>query len=272
MEFKEEFLKKCHSSPDIEIHKVPESVKQALTFLRTLPSEFEEKYMLNSHYEKLFRLDKCAGQIVYWDEIDKRIVYLWKTMGFRGLALLESFVSCVNSENYYAAMLVLRTLLENSSLLHSYLVKIKPIYENWVKQDVMGKIIRKEISNIVVSRELEDSLIKYSHGTTLKDLIKNRPKWALGSVGKNIRETSKESGFEDLYDYYSLLCQFAHPSIGSNLIFYKTGRISDNMEVHDFSRNQNVVFFLKASAYPLNLSCKIIMEDVKELDEIRFMG
>src|SRR5271157_6119191 len=271
MKFKDEFLKKCHSSTDIEIHKVPESVEQTLRFLRTLPSEFEEKYMLNSHYEKLLRVDKCASQIVYWEEMDKRIAYLWKTMGFRGLALLESFVSCVNSENYYVALLVLRALLENSSLLHSYQLKIKPIYENWAKQDAMGKIIRKEISSLVVSADLEDFLIKYSHGTTLRELIKNRPKWALGSVGKTIKEVSKESGFEDLYYYYSLLCQFAHPSIGSNLIFYKTGKISDSTEVYHFSRKQSVALFLETSAYPLNLSCRFMMEDVKELGEIRFM-
>lgn len=270
MEFREEFVRKCHSSTNAEIRRVPESVEQALSFLRTLPSEFVEEYMSNAYFERLLKVDQCVGQIVYWEEIDKRIAYLWKTMGFRGLALLENIVSCVNSENYYAAILVLRTLLENSSLLHYYLQKIKPAYERLAKQDLMGRIIRKEIEGLVVFPELEDLLIGYSHGTTLKELIKKKPKWALESVGKNIKEASKESGFEDLYESYSLLCQFAHPSIGANLIFYRTGKISGNTEVYHFSRNQNVALFLRASAYPLNLSCKIMMEDVKEMIEIRF--
>lgn len=270
MEFKEAFVKKCHISQNAEIQKVPDSIDQSIIFLRTLPCEFDESYMAMTHFDKMIKTDKSTSQIIYWEEMELRVAYLWKTMGFRGLALLESFVSSTNSENYYAAIIILRSLLENSALLHFYFIKIKPFYEDWSKNDVMGRILRKETDKFFVFGELEDLLIKYSHGTTLRELTKQKPEWAIESIGKTIKSISTEAGFEKIYDSYSLLCQVAHPSIGSNMIFGKGVDMSNKYHTYVFSRNQNIAFFLGTIAYPLNLSCKIMTEDIREMANIRF--
>jgi len=65
MEFKEEFLRKCHSSTDIEIHEVPESVEQSLTFLRTL--ENGPRFLIPDMGKRNRRMFFIAAHFYYTD-------------------------------------------------------------------------------------------------------------------------------------------------------------------------------------------------------------
>ena len=245
VQFQEEFLRLCAASNNEVIVKLPDTISHAIDYLKSLPLEIDEKYMQNKHFEKLLRVDQTAAMIVYWEEIDERIKYLWKSIGLRGNSLLENVVSCVNSKNYYPAAISTRALLENCAYLHFCLMKILPMYTKWTNQDVFGHIIRKEVKRLVISGELENLLILFSHGTTLRVLTSNHPKWKQEGISKYIKSLSEEKGYEDINDYYSLLCQIAHPSIGSNLIFLTKGYFSGNYEVYHFRKDQNAKFFLE---------------------------
>ena len=270
MKWEQKFLKTCESSSDKEIRSLPALLQQTYEYLSSLPTEINEEYMLAKKFERLMKEDYATGIIVYWKEIDERIKFLWQSIGFKGLSLLEDIVACVNSENYYPALVLARALLENVAVLHYYLYKIKIAYSKVIETDVIGKVIRKEIKALVVSEELENLLIKYSHGTTLKKLIKIQEKWKQTRISKYINFLSENKKYTKASDYYSFLCQIAHPSFGSTWVFHKKSYIVDEKEIHKFSNKQNLNFFLEVSSYPLIISCKILKDEIEQLRNIMF--
>jgi len=246
-------------------------LQQTLRFLSSLPKEFCEEYMKKEIFDRLYKEDYSTGVIVYWQEIDERIKFLWQTTGLKALSLLKDIVTCINSKNYFPALISTRALLENVAVLHFCLCKIDIAYAKIVKTDILGKIERKEISGVVVSKELEDLLIKYSHGTTLKELIKIQDKWKQTRISKYVKFLSRDENFRKASDYYSLLCQVAHPSFGSIQIFYYGGNVVNGKEIHCFGTKQSLDFFLKIASYPLNISCEILADEIPKLRNIKFI-
>jgi hypothetical protein len=55
------------------------------------------------------------------------------------------------------------------------------------------------------------------------------------------------------------------------MIFYNICDRDNEKEMHYFSNQQNLNFFLEVSAYPLNISCQILKEGIKVLQQIRFV-
>jgi len=164
-----------------------------------------------------------------------------------------------------------RALLENVAVLHFCFCKINIAYTRVMKTDIIGKIVRKEISGVVVSEELENLLIKYSHGTTLKELIKIQEKWKQTRISEYIRFVSRDKNYRKASRYYSLLCQVAHPSFGSTWVFYYGGEVVNGKELHYFGTKQSLNFFLAIASYPLNISCKILIDEIPKLGDIKFM-
>lgn len=270
--WEQEFLKTCKSSSDKNITSLPHLLQQTLEFLSSLPGEIRLEFTQTEQFKKLFKMDKCTGMIIYWEEIDERIRFLWQSMGLKGLSLMDNIVACVNSKNYFPALISTRALLENVSLLHYCLFKIEAVHNEITKSDIIGKIIRREINSVVLSSELEDLLIRYSHGTTLKELIEIQNKWKQERISKYIRFLSKNKSYAKTSEYYSFLCQIAHPSFGSNWAFHFRSYLAGKKEIHDFSKKQDLEFFLKVSAYPLNVSCEMLKNDIEQLRKIKFVS
>jgi len=93
--------------------------------------------------------------------------------GFKG-SLLKNVAVCISSKNYFLALVSTRALLENVAIFHYYLWKIVSTYNEMMKNEVVRKIIKREITGIFISFELENLLIKYTHGTRLKEILKVR--------------------------------------------------------------------------------------------------
>lgn len=265
------FLENCKLQSSSEVRNLPGLLQQTLRFLSSFPKEFREEYMRSKLFERLLREDYRTGVIVYWQEIDERIKFLWHSTSLKALSLLEDIANCINSKNYFPALISTRALLENVAVLHFYFDKIKIVNAKVVKADIIGKIVRKEINGMAVSEELEDLLIKYSHGTTLKDLLKIREKWKQTRISKYIKFLSKEKQYRKTSDYYSFLCQVAHPNFGSTWVFYYGGGFDNGREIHHFGTKQNLDFFLLLASYPLNISCKILIDEIPKLQGIKFV-
>lgn len=265
------FLKNCKVDSNNEIRDLPELLQQTLNFLSSQPKEFCEEYMQAKLFDRLLKEDYSTGVIVYWQEIDERIKFLWNTTVLKALSLLKDIVACINSKNYFPAIISTRALLENAAVLHFCLSKINIAHAKLMNTDLIGKIVRKELSGVVVSRELEDLLIKYSHGTTLKELIKIQKKWKATRISEYIKFLSRDKNYGKASEYYSLLCQIAHPSFGSTWVFYYGGDVVDGKEIHCFRKKQNLDFFLNVASYPLNISCKILIDEIPKLRDVKFM-
>lgn len=271
LKWKTDFLEHCKFSSNNETRNLPELLQRTRRFLSSIPKEFCEEYMQKKLYDKLLKKDFSTGIIVYWQEIDERIKFLRWSTGLKTLSLLEDIVTCINSKNYFPAIISTRALLENVAVLHFCFCKINVVYEKVIKTDIIGKIARKEIRGAVVSEELENLLIKYSHGTTLKELIKIQEKWKQTRISEHIRFLSRNRNYRKASRYYSLLCQVAHPSFGSTWVFYYGGKVEDGKELHYFRKKQSLNFFLAIASYPLNISCKILRDEIPKLENIKFM-
>lgn len=266
-----EFLKICESSSDKEIKKLPQVVKQTLAVLTSSPEEIHITYTSLEHFKELLQRDYVSGMFSYWKEIDERIKFLWQIMSLKGSALLRNIINCINSQNYFPALISTRALLENVAVFHHHLWKIIPTYNSIMKNGTLEKILRKEIKGLFVSSELENLLIKYSHGTKLKELIQMRKEWKQEGISKYIRFLSQNKNYTKTSEYYSFLCEVAHPNIGSNLVFHNKIYADKETIVHKFGKNQSVNFFLTASAYPLNICCEILGNGIKQLREVKFI-
>jgi len=262
-----EFLKACESSPNEEIKKMHSVIEQTLKFLSSLPHEITVTVTDMEYLKELMKKDYYKGVILYWKEIDERIKFLWQSMSLKGLSLLKNITVCINSKNYFPALVSTRALLENVAVFHYYLWKIIPTYN-----EIVRKIIKREITGIFISSELENLLIRYTHGTRLKELLKVRKEWKQKRISVYIRFLSQNKKYAKASDYYTILCEIVHPNIGSNLVFYNTSYRRNKLEIHGFSEQQNINFFLNVSVYPLTISCEILKEGIKRLQEVKFVG
>lgn len=192
-------------------------------------------------------------------------------MGLKALSLLENIVFCINAKNYLPALVLTRALLENGAVLYSYSHMIRAAHTKIVKSVVFQKIMRKEINAFLTSKDLEDLLIRYSHGTTLKALIKIRKEWQQTRISKFIKSLSKVDDYSKSSEYYSLLCQIAHPSFASNWVFYQKSYLEGKNEIHSLGNKQDLDFFLVVSSYPLAISCQVLQREIKLLRKIRFI-
>jgi len=79
--------------------------------------------------------------------------------------------------------------------------------------------------------------------------------------------------YSKVYEYYSKLCEFVHPNIGTNLIFHKFSYYDNKIEIHSFNKeNQNIDLFLETIAYPINVSCEVIREGIKNIRNVKFVN
>jgi oligoribonuclease NrnB/cAMP/cGMP phosphodiesterase (DHH superfamily) len=141
-----------------------------------------------------------------------------------------------------------------------------------VKNETIKKIVKKEIKGIFVSSELEELLIRYTHATKLKELTKIRKEWGQENITEYIKFLAKNKNYSKVYQYYSHLCEVAHPNIGTNLIFYNASLVGEKLQIDVFSKRQNLNFFLNIGAYPLNISCEILVEGIKEFQKIKLFS
>jgi hypothetical protein len=102
--------------------------------------------------------------------------------------------------------------------------------------------------------------------------LKVRKEWKQKRISEYIKFLSQNKKYVKASDYYSILCEIAHPNIGSNLVFYNTSYRGDKLEIHGFSKQQNINFFLNVSIYPLTISCEILKEGIKRLQKVNFVG
>jgi hypothetical protein len=267
-----EFLKTCESSSVEEIRKMPSIITETFNFLKfSLPNKITLTITDIKYFEGLMNKDYRKGEIIYWKEIDERIKFLWQSIALKGFSLLKNIVDCINSKNYFPALISTRALLENIAVFHYYIWKIVPTYNEFMKNKNRILMIKGEYEGIIISSELEELLILYTHGTRLKELTEVRKKWKQKSISEYIKFLSENKSYTKASHYYSILCEIAHPNSGSNMIFYNICDRDNEKEMHYFSNQQNLNFFLEVSAYPLNISCQILKEGIKVLQQIRFV-
>ncbi len=266
-----EFIRICKDSSDFEVQRLPKNIDETLSYLSSLPNKTNFKFSDPNYFKEIFTQDVYKGMKLYWKEIDERIKLLWQTMGLKGFHLLNGIVKCINTRNYYSASILVRALLENAAVFHYYLWKIIPTYNDFRSDTILKKkITNREVMGVIVSRELENLLIKYSHGTKMKDIVKVKKEWEQERISTFMNFLSKNKKYKNAYKFYSILCEIAHPNFGSILAFYDHGAGTNIYTEVSFSKSQNVQFFLNTSAYPINISCEILKEGINSIRDISF--
>lgn len=271
--FNEKFLKICQQHSDNNVKSLPENIKQTINFLEGVQENAQFIFTSLSSFKEILEKDSYSAMFLYWKEIDNRIRFLWITMAYKTLSLLKGIVNLINQKNYLSALILTRSLLENAAVFHYYLWKIIPTYNKIMKDPMFQKIAKKEVQGVYISSELEDILILYSHGTNLKEWTELNSKWKQKRIGEYMKFFDSNKEYPEVYKYYSKLCEFVHPNIGTNIIFHKFSYSDNKIEIHSFGReDQNIGLFLETIAYPINVSCEVIREGIKTLKKVKFVN
>ena len=155
-------------------------------------------------------------------------------------------------------------------MLHYHIWKIIPTYNKICSDDMIKKIIRGEQPGVFISRELEELLILYSHGTRREELIEINGKWNQINILTMIDFLSKNENYTKARKSYDDLCELIHPNIETNLIFSEIHYENDKITINSFKKeqNQNIKMFLELISYPLSISCEIIQTGIQNLKKV----
>ncbi|WP_224367626.1 hypothetical protein [Hyalangium versicolor] len=256
---------------------------QLLDAARVLVDDFEQhpirySYMDPQAFEQLSWKDSSAGQKIYWEEMLRRAhfaaaasvirAYRWcggMMMGYsQGLFLpfCASFRALIESaaDGYDVLRHVAVTLAECRNT-------VNPIIQ--LKSDV-------RFSNVLlIAKELEDSLIHFSHA---RKLTKGEvaPESHKAKTAAEYVKSLEQQSVPGLYDCYSELCQFTHPaahSVGHLLVpesqtdFVLVPAHDEKRIEHLIKARQKLVVPLFMSAFnPGALALKVLLHfDVPQL-------
>lgn len=132
------FRELCSASDSKEIKKLPEKIEKTIKFLELIPKVDFSIYDIEE-FKKLMEKDPYQGMLLYWKEIDNRIEFLWKTMAYKSLSLLRGITDLINKNNLLPAIILTRSLFENAAVLHYYLWRIIPTFNEMAKKEIIKK-------------------------------------------------------------------------------------------------------------------------------------
>jgi len=202
--------------------------------------------------------------------MDERIRLLWITLGYRFESLLEGLFLLIDSHNILSAMLLVRAMLEYAALLHYYAWKIVPLYNRLRADEKIQNIVKGKTAGLFVSSELEDLLIKGSHGTRDKELLAVNPKWQAINIMTMIDFLAKNEDFRDARRSYDKLCEYTHPNIGTNTLYVADHLENERVSVLTLRKGPlNYDLFCHECNYPLLISCRIAKEGISSLRKAR---
>jgi hypothetical protein len=93
---------------------------------------------------------------------------------------------------------------------------------------IRARIREKPTDTVFLSKELEDTLIHFSHGRKLQRNEIAEPMHAAKQM-REYMESLKRGGVSDVHDYYSQLCSITHPSAETVMIWFEGEKDGDQV-------------------------------------------
>jgi hypothetical protein len=173
---------------------------------------------LESFNETVRRRPEDA-QAIYWREMILRIHLASCSSVRRHGEWLKSLILAVEKDCLLGAYASYRGFLESAA---DSFYSLGPVPKAIARAlpSIISRLKQRPTDTVFLSKEMEDRLIHFSHGRTLKRGESADPVHA----AKQIREYLdglKGAGVKDVHILYSELCAFTHPSAESVAIWYE---------------------------------------------------
>tara|TARA_Y100000310_G_scaffold31345_1_gene29725 strand:+ start:231 stop:1076 length:846 start_codon:yes stop_codon:yes gene_type:complete len=276
--FNEAFLEYCRNHNDSSIKNLTSVIETTLKYLEN--KDYKSNFKISHHnfFEKLMMEDTKKAEQLFWTEIDERTQFVRSLIIIKFSLLIKQLIPAFNSMNFYAAVILTRSMFENAAVFYKYQWTLLINYSKWNKEGLGN--LPDSIEGIRISKDLENFLIKFSHGTRNKSLIK---------IGKELHGKKAENWYNDNildyfdfwaankdfslvrddYDYISDIC---HPSALSNMMFQINGKEEDNFLYTKFDKDvsKSLLEFMPVIASAIIQSCAVVNNGVEQLEKINF--
>jgi hypothetical protein len=192
-----------------------ETRKQAYTFMDI------------AAYNALIRQRPERAQAIYWREMIMRVHLACCASLLRHGSWLNALLVAIEGNSLFGMYAACRGFLESSAdAVYSLGPVPKTLAPNLTF--IRARIKEKPTDTVLVSKELEDLLIHFSHGRKLqRDEIADPV-----HAAKQIREylnSLKQIGLTNVHAYYGDLCSFSHPSAQSVAIWFDKAKEGDEI-------------------------------------------
>jgi hypothetical protein len=179
------------------------------------------RFVAPEEFERLMVLDTPRAQRIYWCELVGRAHFAATSSILRSAQWLKG-VQVAREQNLYLPFCAnLRSLIESAA---DSLTGVSRVAQTFAENSiVVNEALNMKSSQIVISRELEDQLIHFSHGRKLaKDEV--APQSHSARSARSYIDQLEKLGLAQAHDIYGLLCQITHPAADSLSHFlFETG-------------------------------------------------
>ena len=108
---------------------------------------------------------------------------------------------------------------------------------------------------------------------TREELKNLKEEWKPKMVMEYMVFLEKNKAYKHAYKYYCVLCDFSHPNIGTNRIFFQDSEIKkEKTQEHYQKFPQQASLFFMMAPYPIKISCEIIRGGINALRNVKFVN
>ena len=163
-------------------------------------------------FERLLIHEPPRAQRIYWHELVGRAHFAAVSSILRSAQWLKGVQASPEQNLYLPFCANLRSLIESAA---DSLTGVSGVAQTFAEnRAAVNKALGMQSSQIMISRELEDQLIHFSHGRKLtKDEV--APQSHSAKSARSYIEQLERLGLAQAHTVYGLLCQVTHPAADS---------------------------------------------------------
>lgn len=167
------------------------------------------------------------AQAIYWREMTLRIHLACCASLLRHADWLNNLLFAIEEDNLFGTLAACRGFLESAAdTFYSLGAVPKTLAPNLAL--IRARIREKPTITVFLSKELEDTLIHFSHARKLQQNEAAEPMHAAKQM-REYMESMKRAGVSEVHDYYSQLCSFTHPSVETVMIWFEGEKDGDQV-------------------------------------------
>jgi hypothetical protein len=186
-------------------------------------TEHRYEFMSQTRYGELLQTSPSEAMHIYWLEILYRANFASSVSLLRSKRWLDGLIIAARYENYVLFMASLRGFLESAADSFHSLQDVPTLLAD--SHAVVRKAIKGQLSQMVLSTDLENTLIHFTHARRLeKD--EHAPSSHRARQIKEYLESLAIGGDYRLAECYRELCEVTHPAASSVMCFAQMGQDS----------------------------------------------
>jgi hypothetical protein len=170
-------------------------------------------------FNALVREEPEQAQAIYWREMMLRIHLACCTSLWRHGEWLNALLVAIEARCFFGVCSAYRGFLE-SAADSIYSLGGVPTTIAPVLPFIINRLKGRPTDTVVISKELEDRLIHFTHGRKLDRGESADPVHAARQIREYL-DSLKEAGVPEVHGLYAELCSVTHPSAESVVVWFK---------------------------------------------------